>query len=156
MFTQISTELELLLNNLNDSLDSIIAVKLNETNPNVYMELTGRSLGLTEAIAEVRKTKMHVDEHINEILKNTVDGNYVTKLGILEDENRVLRDKAYILQKDIDKLTDMLDTKTDPNNRLNKSVKELTNEEIEQILESSRYKELGYDEDEYDDSEFEE
>lgn len=103
MFTQITTEMELLTVEIEKIMDNVANARANEYNPNLFNEFGGRLIGLTESLAEIRKTQIHINDHIADIIKNTADGNYVEKLGVIEDENRVLRDKIYLLEKDLQK-----------------------------------------------------
>lgn len=151
MFTQIQTELELLVVAIEKIIDYITALRSSEANPNLYTEYGGRLIGLTEALKEIKKTKINVNEHIIDILKNTTDGNYVAKLGILEDENRVLRDKVYILNEDLKKYNNL--KKGKKQNKSLDCLKELSESEIDKkiedkYLENDEYEIMEIDEEE--------
>lgn len=125
MFSQIDTEIQLLEDVIDEEINYITTLRKEATNSNMYIEYQGRIIGLSTALNYVRNTKININKHILEILKNTTDGNYVEKLGILEDENRVLRDKIYLLEQDLSKF-DTLDKKLKKGkkNNLNTSLKE--------------------------------
>ena len=101
MFTQITTELDLLVVAIEKEIEFVDALRQNEHNSNVYIEDGGRLVGLTEALAEVRQTQLKINEHIIEILKNTTDGNYVAKMGVLEKKNEVLTQEISLLQQEL-------------------------------------------------------
>ena len=101
MFTQITTELDLLVVAIEKEIEFVDALRQNEHNSNVYIEDGGRLVGLTEALAEVRQTQLKINEHIIELLKNTTDGNYVAKMGVLEKKNEVLTQEISLLQQEL-------------------------------------------------------
>ena len=107
MFSQIQTEIDLLIVAIEKEIEYISLIRTNEHNPNLFAEYGGRTIGLTYALTEIHKTQNKINEHISDILKNTTDGNYIAKLGVLEDENRVLRDKIYLLEQDLKKYIKM-------------------------------------------------
>lgn len=109
MFTQITTSIDLLKVEIEKELEYISMMRLNEQNPNMFAEYGGRTISLTWALQEINKTQLDINEHITDILKNTTDGNYIAKMGVLEDENRVLRDKVYLLEQDIKRYKSMSD-----------------------------------------------
>lgn len=129
MFTQIQVEMDLLITKIEKILDYIAGLRASENNSNIYIEYGGRLIGLTESIAEIRQTQTKINAHIADILKNTTDGNYLTKLQLLEDENVVLQDKINILQEELKSYTRI--------KNINKSnlpvdcLKELSEEEID-------------------------
>lgn len=86
MFSQIDTEIQLLEDVIDEEINYITTLRKEATNSNMYIEYQGRIIGLSTALNYVRNTKININKHILEILKNTTDGNYVEKLGILEDE----------------------------------------------------------------------
>lgn len=139
MFTQIQTEMDILSADIENEIEYTTQVRKLETNPNVFNEHSGRMIGLTIALQEVKNTKALISDHITEILKNTIDGNYVAKLGILEDENRVLRDKVYMLEKDLAKQS-MFKNKTD---NLPENIKEEREKEEQQNKEDDNYEQYG-------------
>ena len=69
MFNQISTELEILVENLQEELKYVSALREGEINSNLYIEYGGRAIGISTCIAEVRKTQVEINNHIIEILK---------------------------------------------------------------------------------------
>lgn len=148
MFTQIQTTIDVLKASIDSELEYISMMRLNEQNPNMFAEYGGRTIGLTWALQEINKTQIQINDHITDILKNTTDGNYIAKLGVLEDENRVLRDKIYLLEQDIKRYKEM-----QKRNRKNKKhpecFKELTDKEINDKIEEEYSKNdylEGYDE----------
>ena len=147
MFTQIQVAIDTLKATIDNELEYISMVRSNEQNPNMFAEYGGRTIGLTWAMREIDKTQVEIDNHIAEILKNTTDGNYIAKLGVLEDENRVLRDKIYLLEQDIKRYKDMQKKSSKKQQHL-ECLKELSDEEINNKIEekySDNYLE-GYDE----------
>jgi len=104
MLTPIKDEMNLLCNVLQMLIATTSAEREDIQNPNLYNEYTGRITSHVEALHEVQLTSVNIDKHIEYILQNTVDGNYAAKLGVLEDENRVLRDKQYLMEKEMDKM----------------------------------------------------
>lgn len=148
MFTQITTSIDLLKVEIEKELEYISMMRLNEQNPNMFAEYGGRTIGLTWALQEINKTQLDINEHITDILKNTTDGNYIAKMGVLEDENRVLRDKVYLLEQDIKRYKDMQQKSSKKQQHL-ECLKELSEEEINNKIEE-RYSDgeylEGYDE----------
>ena len=135
MFTQITTEMDLLTVEIEKIMDEVANARANEYNPNLFNEFGGRLIGLTEALAEIRKTQVNINDHIIDILKNTADGNYVEKLGVIEDENIVLRNKIYLLEKDLQKYDTIKKNKlagTPPD-----CLKELSHEEITKKIDDA-------------------
>jgi len=135
LFTQITTEMDLLTVEIEKIMDEIANARANEYNPNLFNEFGGRLIGLTEALAEIRKTQVNINDHIIDILKNTADGNYVEKLGVIEDENIVLRNKIYLLEKDLQKYDTIKKNKlagTPPD-----CLKELSHEEITKKIDDA-------------------
>lgn len=146
MFTQITTAIDLLKVAIEKELEYISMMRLNEQNPNMFAEYGGRTIGLTWALQEINKTQNDINEHITDILKNTTDGNYIAKMGVLEDENRVLRDKVYLLEQDIKRYKNMSDkSKTHP-----ECFKEYTEQEVDDMIQEA------YEKDDYEDYEEEE
>ena len=140
MFTQITTSIDLLKVEIEKELDYISMMRLNEQNPNMFAEYGGRTIGLTWALQEINKTQLDINEHITDILKNTTDGNYIAKMGVLEDENRVLRDKVYLLEQDIKRYKSMSDkNKTHP-----ECFKEYSEQEVDDMIQEA-YEKDGYE-----------
>ena len=126
----------------------------NEYNPNLFNEFGGRLIGLTESLAEIRKTQIHINDHIADIIKNTADGNYVEKLGVIEDENRVLRDKIYLLEKYLQKYDTLRKNKlagTPPD-----CLKELSHEEITKKIDDAYNSDADIEEEYFDEDDEEE
>lgn len=144
MFTQITTELDLLVATIDKEIDYVSAIRLSEHNPNMFAEYGGRSIGLSLALSEIKKTKLAIHDHILDILKNTTDGNYETKLGILEDENRLLRDKIYLLEQDISKNKDI--KKNNLNNTPIDCWRELKDDEIKKKIQDKYEEGVDYQE----------
>lgn len=144
MFTQIETELDLLIATIEKKIDYIASLRMDAINPNIYAEHGGRLIGLTEAIDEIKNTRAIISSHIVDVLKNTTDGNYISKLDVLEDENRVLRDKIYLLQQDIEKIKE-IKAKNLSNTPVN-CLRELREDEINQKIEDKYNEDM---EDEY-------
>ena len=71
------------------------------TNPNLYNEYSGGIKQLEWVSEHLATMLLNIDSHIEYILKNASDGNYTAKMGILEDENRVLGDKIYLLEQEL-------------------------------------------------------
>lgn len=148
MFSQIQIEMDKLVINLEKTADYIAGLRQNEYNPNVYAEYGGRLIGITESLSEIRKAQIHINDHIIDILKNTTDGNYVAKLNLLIDENDLLRDKVELLEEDLKKYhTLRKDKEPAP------IMKELSEEEIDKIIDEEIDKDLDIEYFEYDDSE---
>lgn len=127
--------MDLLTVEIEKIMDEIANARANEYNPNLFNEFGGRLIGLTEALAEIRKTQVNINDHIIDILKNTADGNYVEKLGVIEDENIVLRNKIYLLEKDLQKYDTIKKNKlagTPPD-----CLKELSHEEITKKIDDA-------------------
>lgn len=101
MFSQINNEMEELIINIQKHQDIVAQLRLDESNPNSYVELGGRLIGLQEVLDEVELTRLAINDHIINILQNTTDGNYANKVNNLEDENKVLREKIEILKDDL-------------------------------------------------------
>lgn len=140
MFTQITTAIDLLKVEIEKELEYISMMRLNEQNPNMFAEYGGRTIGLTWALQEINKTQLDINEHITDILKNTTDGNYIAKMGVLEDENRVLRDKVYLLEQDIKRYKNMSDkNKTHP-----ECFKEYSEKEVGDMIQEA-YEKDGYE-----------
>lgn len=145
MFTQITTELDLLVVAIEKEIEFVDALRQNEHNSNVYIEDGGRLVGLTEALAEVRQTQLKINEHIIEILKNTTDGNYVAKMGVLEKKNEVLTQEISLLQQELKRY------KTKPVD--SECFREFSSEEIDQKI-LDKYEEdcdIVYEDDEGED-----
>lgn len=154
MFTQITTEMELLTVEIEKIMDNVANARANEYNPNLFNEFGGRLIGLTESLAEIRKTQIHINDHIADIIKNTADGNYVEKLGVIEDENRVLRDKIYLLEKDLQKYDALRKNKlagTPPD-----CLKELSHEEITKKIDDAYNSDADIEEEYFDEGDEEE
>ena len=127
--------MDLLTVEIEKIMDEVANARANEYNPNLFNEFGGRLIGLTEALAEIRKTQVNINDHIIDILKNTADGNYVEKLGVIEDENIVLRNKIYLLEKDLQKYDTIKKNKlagTPPD-----CLKELSHEEITKKIDDA-------------------
>lgn len=142
--------MDLLTVEIEKIMDEVANARANEYNPNLFNEFGGRLIGLTEALAEIRKTQVNINDHIIDILKNTADGNYVEKLGVIEDENIVLRNKIYLLEKDLQKYDTIKKNKlagTPPD-----CLKELSHEEITKKIDDAYDgdKDLGLTNDEDD------
>lgn len=145
--------MDLLTVEIEKIMDEVANARANEYNPNLFNEFGGRLIGLTEALAEIRKTQVNINDHIIDILKNTADGNYVEKLGVIEDENIVLRNKIYLLEKDLQKYDTIKKNKlagTPPD-----CLKELSHEEITKKIDDAYDSDenLGLTNDEDDDEE---
>ena len=154
MFTQITTEMELLTVEIEKIMDNVANARANEYNPNLFNEFGGRLIGLTESLAEIRKTQIHINDRIADIIKNTADGNYVEKLGVIEDENRVLRDKIYLLEKDLQKYDTLRKNKlagTPPD-----CLKELSHEEITKKIDDAYNSDADIEEEYFDEDDEEE
>lgn len=140
MFTQITTAIDLLKVEIEKELEYISMMRLNEQNPNMFAEYGGRTIGLTWALQEINKTQLDINEHITDILKNTTDGNYIAKMGVLEDENRVLRDKVYLLEQDIKRYKSMSDkNKTHP-----ECFEEYSEQEVDDMIQEA-YEKDGHE-----------
>lgn len=140
MFTQITTSIDLLKVEIEKELEYISMMRLNEQNPNMFAEYGGRTIGLTWALQEINKTQLDINEHITNILKNTTDGNYIAKMGVLKDENRVLRDKVYLLEQDIKRYKSMFDkNKTHP-----ECFEEYSEQEVDDMIQEA-YEKDGYE-----------
>ena len=150
MLSQIQTEIDLLIVAIEKEIEYISLIRTNEHNPNLFAEYGGRTIGLTYALTEIHKTQNKINEHISDILKNTTDGNYIAKLGVLEDENRVLRDKIYLLEQDLKKYIKMQKRNSDSEQHP-ECFKEYTEDEIDKIIEDAYNDDSEYIE--YDDSE---
>ena len=127
--------MDLLTVEIEKIMDEVANARANEYNPNLFNEFGGRLIGLTEALAEIIKTQVNINDHIIDILKNTADGNYVEKLGVIEDENIVLRNKIYLLEKDLQKYDTIKKNKlagTPPD-----CLKELSHEEITKKIDDA-------------------
>ena len=133
MFSQIQTEIDLLIVAIEKEIEYISLIRTNEHNPNLFAEYGGRTIGLTYALAEVNKAQRNINEHISDILKNTTDGNYIAKLGVLEDENRVLRDKIYLLEQDLKKY-EAMQKRNQEAKQHPECFKEYTEDEIDKII----------------------
>lgn len=145
MFTQIQTEMDLLVVEIEKILDQIATLRANENNSNIYIEYGGRLIGLTEAISKIRQTQLKINQHIADILRNTTDGNYLMKLDLLEDENSVLQDKIAILKEELEKYTKFKRT-----NKTNIPIsadclKELSEDEIDTIIEDAYCNDISYE-----------
>ena len=154
MFTQITTEMDLLTVEIEKIMDEVANARANEYNPNLFNEFGGRLIGLTEALAEIRKTQVNINDHIIDILKNTADGNYVEKLGVIEDENIVLRNKIYLLEKDLQKYDTLRKNKlagTPPD-----CLKELSHEEITKKIDDAYNSDADIEEEYFDEGDEEE
>lgn len=151
MFTQITTELSLLAVEIEKIMDEVSSARANEYNPNLFNEFGGRLIGLTEALAEIQKTQLIVNDHIADILKNTADGNYVEKLSVINEENIVLRNKIDLLEKDLQKYDTLRKNKlagTPPD-----CLKELSHEEITKKIDDAYNNEVDILDEYYDDDE---
>ena len=151
MFTQITTELSLLAVEIEKIMDEVSSARANEYNPNLFNEFGGRLIGLTEALAEIQKTQLIVNDHIADILKNTADGNYVEKLNVINEENIVLRNKIDLLEKDLQKYDTLRKNKlagTPPD-----CLKELSHEEITKKIDDAYNSEVDILDEYYDDDE---
>ena len=115
MFTPITDELELLQSIVTELIVLTQEERIEQTNPVMNIEYTGRVAGLYEAKMQIDETVINVQQHIDYILKNTVDGNYAEKLNILEDENRVLRDKNYFLEQESKRIQEIKDKRKSGN-----------------------------------------
>lgn len=147
MFSQIRLSVDLLIVNIEKEMEYIARVRQNEHNPNIYCEYGGRLIGLTTALDEVKKIQIEIDNHIDDIIKNTTDGNYMEKLGVLEDENEVLRNKNYILSKELKKYHKLKNRKI---KETPECMKELSENEIESIVMEA-YEDDDYENDIYKD-----
>ena len=146
--------MELLTVEIEKIMDNVANARANEYNPNLFNEFGGRLIGLTESLAEIRKTQIHINDHIADIIKNTADGNYVEKLGVIEDENRVLRDKIYLLEKDLQKYDTLRKNKlagTPPD-----CLKELSHEEITKKIDDAYNSDADIEEEYFDEGDEEE
>lgn len=103
MFTKIQTELDALLLSVQKHQDIVAQLRSDESNPNYYLELGGRLIGLTEAMEEIELSKTLIEGHILDIIKNTTDGNYAEKVSNLEAENDALRERVKLLKDDLKK-----------------------------------------------------
>mgnify|MGYP007013866756 CR=1 FL=1 len=151
MFTQITTELSLLAVEIEKIMDVVSNARANEYNPNLFNEYGGRLIGLTEALAEIQKTQLIVNDHIADILKNTADGNYVEKLNVINEENIVLRNKIDLLEKDLQKYDTLRKNKlagTPPD-----CLKELSHEEITKKIDDAYNSDVDILDEYYDDDE---
>lgn len=146
MFSQIKLEMDLLIVNIEKEMDYIARLRQIEHNSNTYIEQGGRLIGLTTALEEVKKSQRNIDNHIDEILKNTTDGNYFEKLGVLEDENAVLRNKNYILSQELKKYNRLKNQKTE---NTPECLKELTEEEIDNIITEAYESDIDDIDDDY-------
>lgn len=135
MFSQIKVEMEILISTIEKHLDIVDDLRVNEVNPNLFNEYSGRTIGLYQALNEIRTTNDAISEHIKEILQNTTDGNYMEKLNLLEEENCVLQEKIYLLQKDLEQYKSQ-SLKTENMSRILKE--NLTEEDRKEIEEKAK------------------
>lgn len=105
MFTPIQEELNELIMVIEGMIDFVAEMRMGENNNPRYIEIGGRLIGLNEALAEVEKTKIYINEHIMDILNNTIDGNFSKKIDVLTEENEVLKEKVSLLQNDLKKFS---------------------------------------------------
>ena len=141
MFTQIQTEMEILIAEVNKVMDYVASMRAVENNPNVYAELGGRLIGHTEILSKIRHTQFQIDEHIKDIIRNTADGNFVDKLDILEEENILLNRKIDLLKDELQKYKQ---GRINANNLPAECLKELSEQEIDNKIDEV------YERDDYD------
>lgn len=149
MFTQIQLAIEKLRLNIEEEIDYVATMRQNDNNNPTYIEKTGRIVGLTYALTEVDRISLEINEHIADILKNTTDGNYASKVTNLEDENEILREKIELLEDDLRKYN-VSSKKKKKSNKLPSPIEELSENEIDKILTdemetNSRLNGINYD-----------
>lgn len=115
MFTPVLDEIQLLQSIVTELLALTQEERESQTNPIMTVEYTGRVAGLYEAKMQIDETAINIEQHIDYILKNTLDGKYAEKLNILEDENRVLRDKNYFLEQESKRIQEIKDKRKSGN-----------------------------------------
>lgn len=126
MFTPILDEIQLLLQTVQAQKVQVMSMQYDINNPNLYNEYAGGIKQLDWAFDQLNLSYFNIEKIIEDIQRNTIDGNYMAKLSIVEDENMVLRDKIDLLEEDNEKITKMKKIRQNVN----------TNEEAKNILEN--------------------
>jgi len=134
MFTPIVDEMKILLQSLMLNLDDIIEEQ-NEAGNNTcsFIKYEGMLSQLQQDIERVSATSMNIRNHIENVIKTAMDGNYSAKMKVINDENALLRKRINILEDEIET------TKRNLNNgnkiRAGKIKKVKENIEVEENLE---------------------
>ena len=100
MFTPISDEMKILLQDLM-FIQGVIIDEQTEVanNPCAFIKHEGMLAQLQQDIERVSETSVNINNHIEYIMANAMDGNYSAKMKLVEDENELLRRKIEMLEE---------------------------------------------------------
>lgn len=79
-------------------------IKADETNPNCYIEISGRLTGLQIAIDYLEAVRMEISDAISNILDNSINTNVNDENTILKAESIILNSRIGLLEKENNKL----------------------------------------------------
>ena len=101
-----------------DKLQDRIATIYNEVDivnrctnlsPSSFIQNEGKMKGMQETLEEVINTRINIEDKMAEFLKNSSDGMAMAKIGLLEDEIRVLKDRLHIQDVELGRYKDILE-----------------------------------------------
>ncbi len=103
MFNEIYEELDDYQDRLRIKFNEINARRYIDMSPNAYIEDTGRMFGLEECSDEFITTRINIEAKINKFLEESMDGLSAHKIGLLEDEINVLKNKLTLQDNELRK-----------------------------------------------------
>ena len=109
MFTPILDEVNILIQDIRTAQNTMIIEQGDINNPNLYLEYSGGIKQLEFVFERATIASINIDDIIEHIMRNAADGNYSAKMKIVDEENRILREKIDIMQDQIDAITNNLD-----------------------------------------------
>lgn len=127
MFSPITDEINILLQDL-ILIQGVIIDEQNEVanNPCAFIKYEGMLAQLQQDIERVSETSTNINNHIEYIMANAMDGNYSAKMKLVEDENELLRRKIEILEEKAKTIVNTLDN----GNKIRSKAKSKSKKEI--------------------------
>ena len=101
MFIKVKELMNGLIEDVTANYQEIVALKQVESNPMLYTEYSGRCFGIMEALIQIIDVAIEIDTEINQVLENTVDGQYAYLEKLKTDEIDNLRNQIYLLKKQL-------------------------------------------------------
>ena len=101
MFIKVKELMNELIEDVTANYQEIVALKQVESNPMLYTEYSGRCFGIMEALIKIKDVAIEMDAEINQVLENTVDGQYAYLEKLKTDEIVNLQNQIHLLKKQL-------------------------------------------------------